>query len=140
MSRLWVAFLVFVLFALCSSCHDNSPRPLRDRVDNLVGEYVGTLEVDDGSETTGVKLMVEKVDGKTVVVRPQLGDATAFQAQTTSAGPNVTTIPTTSETPGRTMTGSGVANFDLVSQTLEYVVQITINGQTRWEHFTGSKQ
>jgi hypothetical protein len=109
-------------------------------VDNLVGEYIGTLKVDDSNETAGVKLTVEKVDGKTVIVRPQLADATAFQAQKTSSGPNVTTIPTASETPGRTVTGSGVANFEPGSGALEYVVQTTINGQVRWEHFKGNKQ
>lgn len=135
-----VALLACVLLALCSACGDNSPKPRTDPVDNLVGEYVGTLAVDDGNETTGVKLLVEKVDGKTVAVRPQSTDATAFQAQTTSSGAQfVTTIPTMSETPGRTVTGLGGANFEPGPQALEYVVQITINGQARWEHFKGNR-
>ncbi len=137
--RLPAASLLFVLFTAFSACEDD-PKSEPDLTKDIVGEYIGTLRIDT-DETTNVKLTVEKVNEKTVIVRPQLPGATAFRAEITFSGPQLTQPNWTgSETMGHKVTGSLAGGYQPVPKSLEYIGQVVVNGQSRAEHFLGNKQ
>lgn len=145
--RVPAASLVFVLFTVFSSCSkddDNPPAP--STVDGVVGNYIGTLTVantltGDITQTPNVKLTVEKVNGTTVIVRPILAGATAFRAELSFSGPQMTQFKVIdSETLGHRPTGSPTIIFEPVPNSLAYAGNTTANGEPRSEIFEGNKQ
>jgi hypothetical protein len=145
--RLPAASLLFGLFTAFSACGDNS-KSEPDLTKDIVGNYIGTLTVantfiGDITQTPNVTLTIEKLDGKTVIVRPQLPGATAFRALVSTQGTQLIKLSwTDSETAEHIVTGPLSSSFQVDSKALVYTGSVTVNSQsqTRSESFQGNKK